>query len=110
MGFTAGVATAHVGGTDNAPTVLASPRPAATLGAGTVPGGRLSSGAGNGCTGAGPSSGQALFPVPTADDLVRVRTGAGTDDVQGKGHDPDHAEWYVGGEGSDGLTARRERC
>src|ERR1700722_5546462 len=28
MGRTAGVETAHVGGTDNAPTVLASPRPA----------------------------------------------------------------------------------
>src|SRR6202035_1678580 len=62
MGFTAGVATVHVGGTDNAPTVFASPRPAAMLGGGMVPGGRFRSVAGNGSTGAGPTSGQACSP------------------------------------------------
>src|SRR5690242_2898331 len=62
MGFTAGVATVHVGGTDIAPTVFASPRLAATLGDGTVPGGKFSSGAGNGLTGAGPSPGQLCSP------------------------------------------------
>ena len=62
MGFTAGVATAHVGGTDNAPIVLASPKPAERLGGGTVPARRLSSGAGNGFTGAGPVSGQLCSP------------------------------------------------
>src|SRR5271165_34671 len=62
MGRTAGVATAHVGGTDNAPIVLASPRPAARLGGGIVPGGRFRSRAGNASTGADPVSGQGFSP------------------------------------------------
>ena len=42
MGFTAGVATVHVGGTDNAPTVLASPSPAdSAVGVGTGPVGQV---------------------------------------------------------------------
>ena len=99
MGFTAGVATVHVGGTDKAPIVLASPNPAERLGGGSVPARRLSRGAGNGFTGAGPVSGQALFPVPAADDVIGVDTGAITADVEGKGHDPQTC-----------LVVRRRKC
>ena len=66
MGRTAGVATAHVGGTDNAPTVLASPRPAATLVAtGCI--GPVSL-AGKSVEGPVPGVRPGLFSSPTADD------------------------------------------
>ena len=62
VGLTAGVATVQLGGTDRPPTVFASPIPADSRGDGTVPAGKFSRGAGNGCTGAGPTPGHGVCP------------------------------------------------
>src|ERR1700760_4816012 len=63
IGRTAGVAMVQPGGTDSAPTLFASPRPANGLFVdGMLPTFRFSSGAGNGLTGAGPSPGHCCSP------------------------------------------------
>src|SRR6202020_3652130 len=61
MGRTAGVETAHVGGTDNAPTVLASPRPADSAVAAGGPIGPVIR-AGNAVGGCSPVPGQGSSP------------------------------------------------
>src|ERR1700722_1080487 len=61
MGRTAGVETAHVGGTDNAPTVLASPRPADSPVAADGPIGPVIR-AGNAVGGCSPVPGQGSSP------------------------------------------------
>jgi hypothetical protein len=89
MGRTAGVATAHVGGTDSAPTVLASANPADRPGGVVAPCRLMQGSPGSWFQAAGSlSPARPLFPVPAADDVIGVHTGAITDDVERKRRSP----------------------
>ena len=96
IGRTAGVATVQLGGTDNAPDGVRLGQTGRELRCRQAARAQIQQGRREWLHRRGPLARPGLFPIPAADDLVGVGTGQGADDVEGKGDDPEAAQWDVG--------------